>query len=616
MKTMTFVENPLRVALEKALLACVTGVALFLVVMVITVIGLQAWFAGRIYPGVSVYGVAVGELTPQDAAIKIASQVSFPMEGKLVLQDQQQQWIATPAELGLILDPTASASAAFQVGRAGSVFDRLKTQYHTLTSGQEISPVLVYDQRMAYIYLTNIASKVNRPVAEASLSLNGTDVISKPGQIGRTVDIPANLAAISLHLRTMQDGILPLYVIETPPSIMDATPVAETARKLLSQPLTFTLPPEEGKGGPWIVEPAALAPMLAIERIQAGSESKFELKLNADLLKPTLNKIAPSLKREARDALFTFNEKEKKLEAFQPSITGRSLDIDATIRSAQERLLKGEHAVPLIFVITKPRVSDSITAEQYGIRELIRAETSYFYGSDASRVQNIKAAASRFHGLMVAPGEVFSMAAALGDISLDNGYAEALIIVGNQTIKGVGGGVCQVSTTLFRTAFFAGFPIVQRYAHAYRVSYYEKVAGNKINPKLAGLDATVFVPLVDLKFKNDTSSWLLMETYVNPSSSSITWKFYSTSDGRKVEWDTTGPVNIVEAPKPVYRENPDLKKDVIKQVEWASDGADVTVTRTVTRGGAVLFKDRIFTHYIPWGDVFEYGPGSKLPISQ
>ncbi len=79
---------------------------------------------------------------------------------------------------------------------------------------------------------------------------------------------------------------------------------------------------------------------------------------------------------------------------------------------------------------------------------------------------------------------------------------------------------------------------MQRYAHAYRVGYYEKVAGNHINAKLAGLDATVFVPLVDFKFKNDTPYWLLMETYVNPAASSITWKFYSTSDGRKVAWDT------------------------------------------------------------------------------
>jgi vancomycin resistance protein YoaR len=262
---------------------------------------------------------------------------------------------------------------------------------------------------------------------------------------------------------------------------------------------------------------------------------------------------------------------------------------------------------------TNPPATDQATGEQLGIRELIHTETSYFYGSDAGRVQNIQTAASRFHGLLVAPGEVFSMAAALGDITLDNGYAEAMIILGDQTIKGVGGGVCQVSTTLFRTAFFSGLPILERHAHAYRVYYYEKVAGNRINANLAGLDATVFVPLVDLKFKNDLPSWLLMETYVNPSASSITWKFYSTSDNRRVEWQTTGITNVVPAPDPVYRENPNLPSGTIKQVDWAAEGADVTVNRTVYKNDAVYLQDTFSTHYLPWANSYEYGPGTEIP---
>jgi len=201
----------------------------------------------------------------------------------------------------------------------------------------------------------------------------------------------------------------------------------------------------------------------------------------------------------------------------------------------------------------------------------------------------------------------------MGDVSLENGFAEALIIYGGRTIKGVGGGVCQVSTTLFRTAFNAGFPIVERYSHAYRVSYYEQTASGSVDPRLAGLDATVYFPLVDFKFKNDTPYWLLMETYVNVSARTLTWKFYSTSDGRSVTWDTTGPTDVVTAPPPVFEENPELRKNEMKQVDWAANGADVTVTRTVWRDGAVLFQDQITTHYEPWKAVCEYGPDSKNP---
>jgi len=256
-------------------------------------------------------------------------------------------------------------------------------------------------------------------------------------------------------------------------------------------------------------------------------------------------------------------------------------------------------------------VTDDVSANDLGITELIHQEHSYFFGSREPRIQNIEKAASEFHGLLVPPGATFSMAAAMGNITLDNGYKEDLIIYNGRTIEGVGGGVCQVSTTLFRAAFFAGFPIVERHPHAYRVSYYEKTANNSRDPNLAGLDATVFIPLVDLKFINDTPYWLLMETYVNRAANRLTWKFYSTSDGRQVEWQTSGPINIVEPKKPLYKLNEDLEPGEIKQVDWEADGADVRVDRYVYRDGMLINSDTFFTHYAPWRAVYEYGPGTE-----
>jgi len=205
------------------------------------------------------------------------------------------------------------------------------------------------------------------------------------------------------------------------------------------------------------------------------------------------------------------------------------------------------------------------------------------------------------------------MGQALGDVSLENGFAEALIIYGGRTIKGVGGGVCQVSTTLFRAVFLGGFPINERYSHAYRVSYYEQTASGSVDPKLAGLDATVYFPLVDFKFTNDSQYWLLMETYTDPGARTLTWKIYSTSDGRSVTYDTTGPQDIVKAPPPLFEENADLERNQMKQVDWAANGADVTVDRTVWRNGQVYFQDQFQTHYEPWRAVCDYGPGTEDP---
>ncbi len=595
-------------------MALLIGALIFAGSLVAFLFGTQIWFAGRIFPGVQVAGIDVGGLRPQEAALRIGGGIQYPLQGRILFRDGDKIWVASPAELGLVLDSESSARNAYQVGRSGWLLERVRTQFYAWYSGHSIPPNLVLDQRIAFAYLSNLAKEIDRPTVEARIELQGTDVIVLPGQVGRSVDITRSLVLVSLQLQTIRDAVIDLPIEESTPVILDASQQAEQARQILSQPLTITLPEAEvGQAGPWTIDQATLASMLVFERVQTETGTQYQVRLNEESLRTYLSGLSSSLSRAYQNPRFIFNDDTRQLDLIQSAVIGRELNIDASIASIQDKLYAGEHTIPLEINYTNPPVIDQTRGEEIGIRDLVHAETSYFYGSSAERVQNIQAAASKFHGLLIAPGETFSMAAALGDITLDNGYAEALIIVGDQTVKGVGGGVCQVSTTLFRAAFFAGYPVVERHAHAYRVYYYEKVAGNRINPNLAGLDATVFVPLVDFKFTNDTPNWLLMETYVVPSASSITWKFYSSSDGRRVEWDTTGITNVIPAPEPLYRENSDLPPGTIKQVDWKADGADVTVYRTVYRNDAIYLQDTFYTHYLPWQDVFEYGPGTEIP---
>jgi vancomycin resistance protein YoaR len=599
---------------EHAVLAVFTGLMIFAVSLAAFIIGTQIWFAGRIMPGVQVAGIDVGGLATQEAARKISAGVTYLDQGKILLRDGDRIWVAAPAELGLYLDPQASARSAYQVGRESWIGENLYTQFTTWNYGRSILPVTILDQRIAYNYLAALAREVDVPTVEASLKLVGTEVEVYPGQVGRAMDISKTLVLLSVQLQLMRDAVVDLFIDESAPVILDASKQAELARAILRQPVTITMPESEAnQAGPWTIDQNTLASMLAFERIETESGMQYQVRLENGKLRSYLANIAPVLTRSPQNARFIFNDDTRQLELIQAAVIGRGLDIDRTIDSIQEKLYGGQHQIPLEITYTNPPIVDQSTGEELGIRELIRAETSYYYGSSAARVQNIKASASEFHGLLIAPGQTFSMASALGDITLDNGYAEALIIVGGQTVKGVGGGVCQVSTTLFRTAFFSGFPIVERHAHAYRVYYYEKVSGNRIDTRLAGLDATVFVPLVDFKFTNDTPYWLLMETYVNPSASTITWKFYSTSDNRRVEWNTTGPTNVIKAPAPLYRENSDLPSGTIKQVDWAADGAEVRVSRSVYRDDTIHIQDTIYTYYQPWQDVYEYGPGTEVP---
>jgi vancomycin resistance protein YoaR len=383
---------------------------------------------------------------------------------------------------------------------------------------------------------------------------------------------------------------------------------------VLSQPLTLVIPNSgEDDPGPYVYDTQVLAALLGVQRVQNGNQTGVQVVLDANGLRNLLDPVKIQVDRSASDAKFIFNDETKQLDRMEDSKVGRAMDVDASIAAINEALLRGEHTVSLVINETQPKIPGTATGVDLGITQLLISETSYFYGSSNERIQNIEAAAARFHGVLIAPGETFSMGEKMGDVSLENGFAEALIIYGGRTIKGVGGGVCQVSTTLFRAVFNAGFPIVERYSHAYRVSYYEMTASGAVDPRLAGLDATVYFPLVDFKFKNDSPYWILMETYVNVSGRSLTWKFYSTSDGRSVTWDTTGPINVVSAPPPLFEENSELKKNEMKQVDYAANGADVTVTRTVLQNGVILFQDQVVTHYEPWQAICQYGPDSRNP---
>lgn len=597
--------------ISQALAALVGGTLIFTLLMVALIVGFQLSHRGQIYPGVSVMGVDVSGQSPEQAAATLAERLNFPADGRILLRDGDKLWVAAPAEMGFFLDPESTALSAYNLGRRGSPILRLAEQFYAWYYGSSLSPQYVFDQRAGRAYLEQVAGQTDLPTVEASLRVDGVEVVVQPGQVGRSLDIPATLSALQAQLLSLQDGEVPLTIHENPPVILDVEEQAALARRILSEPLTLKVPDAiEGDPGPWTFQPDVLAQMLTIERVvdEAGGE-RYQVGLQAEGLRSFLEGIAPNLARQSQNARMIFNDDTRQLEVIQPSVTGRSLAVDATIQAINEKLLRGDHNINLELVVTQPQVGDDATAEQLGITELVDAETTYFYGSIGERLQNIRTAAGSFHGIFVPPGGTFSMANVLGDVSLDNGYAEAWIIFGDRTIKGVGGGVCQVSTTLFRTVFFAGYPVVERHPHAYRVYYYEQTPTGGHDAKWAGLDATVYVPLVDFKFTNDSPYWLLMETYV--SNNSLTWKFYSTSDGRTVDWTTTGLNNTIDPPEPLYEENPELSKGEVKQVDWEVQGADVTVTRTVYRDGEVLYDDVFATHYLPWRSVYQYGPGTE-----
>ncbi len=596
----------------QAFFAITTGFFLFIFLWLGSIILDQVWNSGTIMPGISMQGIDLSGLTLEEAAQKLGAEFAFSPTGEISLTYADIVWQVSPSQLGLALDAQNSARQAYDYGRRGSLGSVLAYQLMNRRSKHDLPAIVVFDQQKAYDYLVQVSQAYDLPLREAGLELNGTQVTAIPGQAARKLDIPASLERLTEQARRGDFSSFTMALIEQQPDIMDAGPFAAAAQEILARPFILQVPqgqPDAGRN--YTIEPEDMAPMLNFTRQQQNGQAALVPEFRTDLLNAWLNDLASRVNIWPQNARFIFNDETRQLNLLSPSTMGRTLDVQASLASAQGALAQRQPGAVLTFNSAEPAVDDSKTAAELGITELIHMESSYFFGSNEARIQNIEKASSEFHGLLIPPGATFSMAANMGDISLDNGYSEALIIFNGRTIEGVGGGVCQVSTTLFRTAFFAGFPISERYPHAYRVSYYEKTAANQRNSNLAGLDATVYIPLVDLKFTNDTPYWLLMETYVNRAAHRLTWKFYSTSDGRSMEWQTTGPVNVVEAKKPIYKLNTDLDAGEIRQVDFEADGADVRVERSVFRDGNLYFSDTIHTHYEPWRAIFEYGPGTE-----
>jgi len=572
----------------------------------------RASYEGRVFPGVSVYGLNLSGLTTDEAARQISAGVAYPYAGKIVFRDGERTWSAIPAELGLNVDLGWTMSGAYGVGRLSNplldAFQQLATRFF----GASAPLVVQYDASRAQAYLQRIAAEIDRPVQEASVELVGTQVVAHEGQIGRQLDLATNLALVAVPLGSLTDAEIPLVVQQIAPEVLDPTEQAGLARVMLSQPFTVNVPEmTSGDPGPFLFQPEQLAHLLTFRKVNTGTEAAFALAMQDDKLAAFLAPLVEKLGRKPQNARYLFDEASSQVVLYRTAARGRALNGEASASAIQAAIARGEHAASLVFDYTEAQAGDNETAAGLGITGLLPNGLQYtsFKGSTDSRIHNITLAAEKFNGVLVAPGEIFSMAEHLGDVSFDTGYAEALIIVGNSTIKGAGGGVCQVSTTFYRTVFMTGFPIVERHPHAYRVGYYE----NNDGPVHlgAGFDATVFVPQVDFRFQNDSASWILMETDVDRASGRITWRFYSTSDGRTVDW-TRNVANRVDPPAPRWVENADLAPDEWKQVDWAVEGADAYVTRTVTRGGQIINSENINTHYVAWAAMCQYSPSTPV----
>jgi vancomycin resistance protein YoaR len=219
-------------------------------------------------------------------------------------------------------------------------------------------------------------------------------------------------------------------------------------------------------------------------------------------------------------------------------------------------------------------------------------------------MRNIAVAAAKFEGVVIPPDGIFSFNQYVEDVSAANGFEDSLIIWGDRTAVGIGGGVCQVSTTIFRSAYAAGLPIVERYNHGYVVSWYGD----------PGLDATIFTPTVDFRFRNDTGAYLLMEPVMNADAGMLTINLYGTKPNRQVIIGDPVIKDVVPPPPALYTVDESVAPGQRKQVDWEAEGMTVEVTRTLIENGETR-TETLVSEYQPWRAVYLVGSEADIPAS-
>ncbi|HYO89034.1 MAG TPA: VanW family protein [Candidatus Limnocylindrales bacterium] len=587
----------------------VTGVLLIMLLLLTAYSVYRLAFAERIIPGVTAYGLDLGGLSPSQAAAALDHKFTYDDDTVFTFRDGDAFWQATAGDLGVKLDAQATAAQAEAIGHSGNLFADVLDQGLTWLNGEAVTPVVRYDQNAAAAFFSGLAAQIDRPVRDATLTVSGRDIQTTPAQSGRNLDISATLGFLNGTIEALAPGgEIPLVIRETPALAFDAEAAANRARAALSGPLLLVADDGRGNGlGPWTISVDQIAQLLRVESVlQPDGTRRYEVEADTGVYQPSLEALASGLIIPAKNARFHFDPATSQLINIQSSVSGRTLNVAETLGRIETAIFDPvNRVVPLAFTYELPAYHNDVTAAELGITELLSQATTNYAGSSQARIDNIATAASRFDGLIIAPGELFSFNAYVGDISPEEGFVPGKVIVGGRTVDGVGGGVCQVSTTAFQAAFYAGYPIQERHAHGYRVGYYENGEG-------VGMDAAIYNPDLDFRFYNDTDYHLLIETSVLPGSTSLQFRFYSTNPGRQVvkEGPTIGEIQPPAGT--VYEVNPDLQPGQSLQVDWPAQGAYVEVTRIILdTNGQVLNREIFASQYQPWGAVVQVAPGDS-----
>ena len=563
----------------------------------------QGQYAGKIYAGVNVLGADLSGKTPDEARKILLGKVQEFVTQPMVLTWRNKEWRPNAEQLGLKVDVDSTVEEALKVGRTPDMFGSVGQQWAAAQGGYSVPLAVQMSEPTLQVYLTNtVAPEIDQELLEGDVRLDGTRVVALPGVEGRSLQVYQAIIAIRDSLIKLETGKvdLPVEVRQPAVSSEEVSYIEALLTLRVSAPITATAWP----GKSFTLDREALIRFTTIERNpDPKAERQVQLGWKDKELEILSESWAKQAKRPAQNARFAW--RGGQVSVLSESIDGFETDAATVAASIKEHAETSDvRTYDLPGKVITPTVSSN-DLTSLGIKELIGKGTSTFAGSTRERITNIQVAANLLNGAVVPPGGTFSFLDTMGGIDEAHGFVQGYVIAAERTVLGVGGGVCQVSTTMFRAAFWSGVDITERNQHSYRVGWYE-AGGEPV-----GFDAAVFDPGVDLRFKNNTPGYLLIEAVVGGDL--FTVNIYGTKPPGEVKLE--GPVKSKQVPPPpdVYQVDARLEPGTKKQVETARAGLDVVITRRIIVPGQPDKVEQYGSSYQAWPNWYIVASPSQIP---
>lgn len=554
---------------------------LFFILVAVSVVGvsllggvaltqIDSSYQDRVYPGIHVGSINIGGMHTdelkdflQNMNDKLSTEgfhfVVKSESGEKTFTLSPVVTTETTSRELMYIDEQKEATRLVGIGKHGNVFTRLFTYARTSwTKPQVLIQSIVVDEPALKEALAGQLQSEVKPPKNADLLIETADPLQVkviPSESGVVYDY----SAIQKQLvKSWSQLTVPDIALEgkiQKPAIQEDevnTLVASVPSVLSLAPLHLVASSTE-QVKTWEVNTDVFEKWIGVYENENG---KVNLGVRPDDVKKYLEtRISPDIEVEAQDARFTIGQ-NGKVQEFKGAQLGMKLD--------QEKIIESLNALVSARLINDPETTSTlqlalVTAEPtvktedvntLGITTVLGVGTSNFKGSPSNRIHNIKVAIEKLNGILIKPGEEFSAIEFTQPYTLEAGYLPEKVIKGDKIVPELGGGLCQVGTTLFRMAMNSGMDITERRNHSLVVSYYNDPQNN-----LPGTDATIYDPAPDFKFKNDTSGYVLIQTAINVEKGQLTFTLWGTSDGRKgyyskptvLNWIPSGPARIVES---------------------------------------------------------------------